>query len=1420
MKKHMGKWVSFSLAATMTLTAVPVTAMADGEGDLNAVISAGAEDGVGTEGDVGTAGNLPVLLGGSGSESEGEDTPATRGTEISSQQELVDAIDSAADKDTITITQSFEISSTIEIKKAVTIKAADGVVLTAKAGGTYGAGDPKVFYLADADAVLDGLTVNIEDSNDSNLNVAYIRSGKVTDCNFTGSGAIGAPVTRGIMVENGAQNVVIEGNTFSGFFASAYINSGAKGSIESNKTINTKEGWCIADGSEMELAGNTFSGSNGVEMKIFPDSPPQTDQYADKLLKISKENPGARIQNEIAKVTAEDGVWIAEKGNEFADIQTAIKNAKSGETVRLASDITVSEWTQIWNKDGLTIEGATHCLTVESVESNQNGNYLLYNASDLTVKDLKIVFNTNGSAFSMTDGLIENVTFDGGTCGIVCGATEKGITVKDCVFTEKTAHAIYSEESGKGKGNEITGCTFDSPRAIILRSDEVFSNNKINGNDGVTFAATSTSKVTENEFAAGSHIEMYDCKAVITKNQILCEVGIDVSVPRENNIDLNFNYWGNNNPDEAIQNNENTEIIVTQKYDQPEMNTEGVSTAEELQAAVNRAGSIPTTITLANDITLENSISIPSGSKITIEGGQKTISLKYNNINCPAAFGSNVTGVPSDVSLTVKNTTIQNIGENIVSQGYGVLTAIDAVNTNISMEGCTFSNLYCGVYVNPIKTAGNQGMLSITDSKYVGTLYGYSVDNCTIGAYLDAVKVTYTGNDAPNEKEIWKNVAYVNGIAAAAGANAIQASVEQAKSGDVITLAPGKYEGIVDFDEKSITLEAMYNAYENGVQETSEDKLTEFTGTLSTFNGTDANSFKAAQSITVKGIFFTGDGLKVGDNNYNGVGTLTVENCAMQTGNSKAANDSGYYNMYNYFVKVSSIDYGTKVVVKDNLVYGQGATGLAGGTKMPIHPIQIWKVNDVTVTGNTITLTSTNGHQAINISKPAKNFKAVVSGNKINGTEGGIYITTWSAEKDSIQGDITVVNNIIDTKEGSLSDIHIGAEAEGQPVMKFDEQPLTVQNNRASSGNPIDVEIKTEAGVTYYSVVFKSMDQVVGNQMVTNKVVLIDAPVRNGYVFRGWLVNNELKQPGTEIDVTGDMEITASWKKKSSSSSSSGGGTSVSSNDITVDSGKHGDVTVNKDSAAKGDKVTITVKPDEGYVLDKLTVKDENGDKIKVEEGTNGKYTFTMPEGDVSITAEFVKAAEEETEETLEEITLDFVDVSASDWFYPGVKYVVEQKIMSGISDVQFGPGVELTRGMMVQMLYNLEGRPAAEGANAFTDVAAGQWYTDAVVWATGEKIVSGMGDNLFAPNEKITREQMVVMLYNYAKYLGMDTAAAADMTQFADGAKVSAWALDAVRWAVAEGYLSGMGDGTLAPQGTATRAEIASVFMRFMKAM
>ena len=140
----------------------------------------------------------------------------------------------------------------------------------------------------------------------------------------------------------------------------------------------------------------------------------------------------------------------------------------------------------------------------------------------------------------------------------------------------------------------------------------------------------------------------------------------------------------------------------------------------------------------------------------------------------------------------------------------------------------------------------------------------------------------------------------------------------------------------------------------------------------------------------------------------------------------------------------------------------------------------------------------------------------------------------------------------------------------------------------------------------------------------------------------------------------------------------------------------------------------------------------------------------------------------------------------------------------------------QLSRAMMVQILYNLEDRPAAAESAAFTDVAADAWYADAVNWAAGEGIVSGYGNGRFGPDDLITREQMANMLYYYAQYKGYDVSAGGELSSFTDGASTSGWAAEAVQWAVGSGLLSGKGGGVLDPQGTATRAEAASIFMRF----
>lgn len=327
---------------------------------------------------------------------------------------------------------------------------------------------------------------------------------------------------------------------------------------------------------------------------------------------------------------------------------------------------------------------------------------------------------------------------------------------------------------------------------------------------------------------------------------------------------------------------------------------------------------------------------------------------------------------------------------------------------------------------------------------------------------------------------------------------------------------------------------------------------------------------------------------------------------------------------------------------------------------------------------------------------------------------------------------------------------------------------------------------------------------------------------KSGYNFRGWTVGNQfITFPYIVNDV--NVEIVAQWSKKSSSSSRYDGY-------ITIINPKNGEVSVSDDWANEDEKITLTITPDKGYVVDKIEIVDDEGDKIdakKVEDKDN-KYTFRMANCDVTVTVTFKEEGkttedtdkeEDKDDESTETTELNFTDVKESDWFFKGVEYVVDKGIMSGVSENEFAPAGKLTRAMLVQMLYNMESRPACDAENAFMDVPVGQWYTDAVIWANDAKIVSGMGEGLFAPNMEITREQMVAMLYNYAKYKGYDVTASADLSTFADNASVSAWAQPAMQWAVAEGYISGMGDSQLAPQGTATRAEIASVIMRFMEA-
>ena len=261
----------------------------------------------------------------------------------------------------------------------------------------------------------------------------------------------------------------------------------------------------------------------------------------------------------------------------------------------------------------------------------------------------------------------------------------------------------------------------------------------------------------------------------------------------------------------------------------------------------------------------------------------------------------------------------------------------------------------------------------------------------------------------------------------------------------------------------------------------------------------------------------------------------------------------------------------------------------------------------------------------------------------------------------------------------------------------------------------------------------------------------------------------------------------------------------VSEHIVYVDKAANGSLKADTTWAADGQIVYVTATPDTGYVLSSLFVKTAKGDQLKVYEAKKaGVYYFYMPDQYVTVSAYFAPAAS----------ALPFNDVAYTSWYYDAVKFVYDKGIMDGVSYYRFAPDATITRGMVVTMLWRMAGEPY-EAAAGFTDVAAGRYYTTAVAWAAKNGIVEGMTATTFAPDQAITREQLASILYRYAKWLGF-SGYGSDISGYTDAGKVSSYAYDAMSWAVRSGVVTGTSARVLDPQGTASRAAAAQMFMNF----
>lgn len=500
---------------------------------------------------------------------------------------------------------------------------------------------------------------------------------------------------------------------------------------------------------------------------------------------------------------------------------------------------------------------------------------------------------------------------------------------------------------------------------------------------------------------------------------------------------------------------------------------------------------------------------------------------------------------------------------------------------------------------------------------------------------------------------------------------------------------------------------------------------------------------------------------------------------------------------------------------------------------------QVWDAKDLTINGNGHTVTVKKieskgngdylfyGAENLNVSNLTVNLPdgdsgfSMVSG-KLEGVtvNGGVYAVATGAAP---AGQKVEIKNCTFTGQSEMA---IYTQENGNAANTVidgctfnSERAVILRNNEQFTNNTV----KGRAGVTIYSSatatvtgntftegsrlkVYNTKSTIERNKLLGN-VVLDESVLENNnkislnknYWGEGRTPSSVLDKDASKVD-GGKTEYYVHPAMQPSDLNTyvppTTGGGSSSSGDylITVDKTVGGKVTVNPGRADKGDEVTITVKPNDGYELDQLSVTDKDGDSVKVTNKGNGKYTFTMPGSQITIKATF-KAAESSALD-------NFTDVNSNAWYADAVEFVIEEGLMTGTSDTTFAPDTSMSRAMIWTVLA------AYNGANTS---GGNPWYAPSQQWA----MINGVSDGS-APNGSITREQLAVMLWRAAG----SPSTSKNLTGYADANAVSDWAVEALAWAVDNGIISGMSGSSLAPQNTATRAQVAVMLMQFVECM
>ena len=733
----------------------------------------------------------------------------------------------------------------------------------------------------------------------------------------------------------------------------------------------------------------------------------------------------------------------------------------------------------------------------------------------------------------------------------------------------------------------------------------------------------------------------------------------------------------------------------------------------------------------------------------------------------------NVKYDPGTATLTLKNATIKTThssGKNAVI--YAQSDVQSAVSLTIELEGTNTiecaSALY-GIYVNAEMSEtsyGKDASLTITGNGSLdvsGSSYGIYVKSGSGDASLTINNVSVEANITRTDP--YRAGVYVQSSTKASvspklslAVNGGSLTTSGSASGEGIKFYVGAYEATSATTSLTVTDNAIVDARNGGIRADGVSVKpnvnigsTDSTGGI-VWNGSEG---------TVYGDVELQEDLEIGEGE-----TLTIPGGSSLNANGKLTND------------------GTINVESGGNLEGEPTSG--SGTVVKAPTITTPPTNQSVTVGQTASFTvEANGDSlSYQWQQSADNG---TNWNNISGATSNSYTTDAATLEMNNYQYQCVVSNSAGSVTSSAATLTVNAAAT-VPV-----ESVSLDNTN------LDLREGETAQLTATVLPDNASNKNVTWESSNKSVATVDA---NGLV-------TAVSAGTATITATADGKsatctVTVSWY-------STGGGPTTYA--VTAPDVENGTVRVSPSRASRGTTVTITVTPDEGYELESLTVLDSRDNEIALTDKGDGKYTFTMPSGKVTVEASFAEIAPE---------PLPFGDVDDGDWFADAVRFVYENGMMNGVSETSFAPHATTSRSMIVTILYRLEGEPVVDYAMDFTDVAGDAYYAEAVRWAASEGIVGGYGGGLFGAEDAVAQEQLAVILYRYAVYKGYDVSIGEDtnILSYADFADLSEYAIPAMQWACGAGIVNGTSESTLAPQGEATRAQVAAMLMRFVEAI